>query len=323
MPAAMALVTYTLLSALSSGLQSRFHPEVLGYSLSKAMAAVIAEFCIIKLGCYLLDVRGGGASGVELMGYGGYKFVGSVLPAASWLVAERGSIIVTILMGLTNLGTWLRLAVFVYTYLANAFFLVRGIFGVSSLDSHVTASIAQVRPAARPFDRGRCNAFSRAATTADTIPTGDGGVASAMDGLALARVDSHTLMQMKCRCSAWPAVTSSCMDSHGVAIAKLTPVMQNRNRRQLFRATGSTGPAKVSSASPGVVSTIFGDCLKQTPYQRDRADEMPRYLCFCPDYPDALERRFAVRERHLAEAKKDLDSGVQCRAASSSTRWSA
>lgn len=74
----MALVTYTLLSALVSGLQSRFHPEVLGYSLSKALLVVIGEFCAIKLGCYLLDVRGSGASGVELIGYGGYKFVGYV-----------------------------------------------------------------------------------------------------------------------------------------------------------------------------------------------------------------------------------------------------
>jgi len=74
----MALVTYTLLSALASGLQSRFHPEVLGYSLSKALLVVSGEFCAIKLGCYLLDVRGSGASGVELIGYGGYKFVGYV-----------------------------------------------------------------------------------------------------------------------------------------------------------------------------------------------------------------------------------------------------
>lgn len=31
---------------------------------------------ISRLGCYLLDVRSSGASGVELIGYGGYKFVG-------------------------------------------------------------------------------------------------------------------------------------------------------------------------------------------------------------------------------------------------------
>ncbi len=73
---AMALVTYTLLAAFASGLQSRFHPEVLGVSLSKAIGIVLVEFLAIKLGCYLLDVRGSGASGVELVGYGGYKFVG-------------------------------------------------------------------------------------------------------------------------------------------------------------------------------------------------------------------------------------------------------
>jgi hypothetical protein len=82
----MALVTYTLLSALASGLQSRFHPEVLGYSLSKAMLVVIGEFCAIKLGCYLLDVKGSGASGVELIGYGGYKFVGYVISRPNWVL---------------------------------------------------------------------------------------------------------------------------------------------------------------------------------------------------------------------------------------------
>lgn len=45
---AMALVTYTLLCGLASGLQNRFHPEVLGYSLSKALGVVITEFLIIR-----------------------------------------------------------------------------------------------------------------------------------------------------------------------------------------------------------------------------------------------------------------------------------
>lgn len=45
---AMALVTYTLLSALASGLQSRFHPEVLGVSLSTALGVVLLEFLGIK-----------------------------------------------------------------------------------------------------------------------------------------------------------------------------------------------------------------------------------------------------------------------------------
>jgi hypothetical protein len=135
----MALVTYTLLSALASGLQSRFHPEVLGYSLSKAMLVVIGEFCAIKLGCYLLDVRGSGASGVELIGYGGYKFVGYVLNSPfpsliffmSICIAEAidGTrltyrIIFTVLTGFLNVGRLTSITVFIYVLLANAFFLV-------------------------------------------------------------------------------------------------------------------------------------------------------------------------------------------------------
>ncbi len=126
----MALVTYTLLSALASGLQSRFHPEVLGYSLSKSLGVVLLEFLAIRLGCYLLDVRGSGASGVELIGYGGYKFVGGV-----WVGPRRGGvgeadspgcrIIVTILASFLNLGKMFNGCVFFYCFCANAFFLVR------------------------------------------------------------------------------------------------------------------------------------------------------------------------------------------------------
>lgn len=42
--AAMALVTYTLLSALASG----GDPEVLGVSISKALGVVLCEFLAIK-----------------------------------------------------------------------------------------------------------------------------------------------------------------------------------------------------------------------------------------------------------------------------------
>nr|KIR48145.1 ER to Golgi transporter Yif1 [Cryptococcus bacillisporus CA1280] len=122
----MALVTYTLLCALASGLQSRFHPEVLGLSLSKALAVVITEFCAIKLGCYLLDVRGSGASGVELVGYGGYKFVG---------------IIATIVVSLLGLGKMITLGVFIYTFAANAFFLLRSLKYVLLPDASVSSSV--------------------------------------------------------------------------------------------------------------------------------------------------------------------------------------
>ncbi|WVQ63295.1 uncharacterized protein L199_001447 [Kwoniella botswanensis] len=119
----MALVTYTLLSALASGLQSRFHPEVLGLSLSKALAVVTLEFCAIKLGCYLLDVKGSGASGVELIGYGGYKFVG---------------IIVVIIVSMLGFGRLVCGAVFVYTFGANAFFLLRSLKYVLLPDASVS-----------------------------------------------------------------------------------------------------------------------------------------------------------------------------------------
>ncbi|WRT70708.1 uncharacterized protein IL334_007706 [Kwoniella shivajii] len=119
----MALVTYTLLSALASGLQSRFHPEVLGVSLSKALAVVILEFCAIKLGTYLLDVRGGGASGVELIGYNGYKFVG---------------IIVVIIVSMLGFGRLVCGIVFLYTFGANAFFLLRSLKYVLLPDASVS-----------------------------------------------------------------------------------------------------------------------------------------------------------------------------------------
>lgn len=108
----MALVTYTLLAALASGLRSKFDPELLGISFSKALAVVLVEFFAIKLGCYLLDVRGGGASGVELIGYGGYKFVG---------------ITVTIFVSFLKLGSLATTLTFIYTFCANAFFLLRSL----------------------------------------------------------------------------------------------------------------------------------------------------------------------------------------------------
>ena len=73
----MAFVTYILLAALHSGLQSRFHPEVLGRVASKALFVVLIEFGVIKLGCYLLNISGSHQV-TDLVAYGGYKFVGCV-----------------------------------------------------------------------------------------------------------------------------------------------------------------------------------------------------------------------------------------------------
>ena len=71
----MAVVTYILLAALYSGLQDRFHPEVLGMVASRAIAMILVEFAVIKTGCYLLNITGS-SQVTDLVAYGGYKFVG-------------------------------------------------------------------------------------------------------------------------------------------------------------------------------------------------------------------------------------------------------
>jgi protein transport protein YIF1 len=71
----MALVTYILLAAIQSGLQARFHPEILGYSASKALLVVLCDYLFVKLGCYFLKIQAT-AQSFDIVSYGGYKFVG-------------------------------------------------------------------------------------------------------------------------------------------------------------------------------------------------------------------------------------------------------
>ncbi|KAJ7148622.1 protein transporter yif1 [Mycena crocata] len=105
----MALVTYILLCALHSGLQARFHPQVLGESASRAVMVVILDFVFVQLGCYFLNVQ---RQSIDVIAYGGYKFVGVIL---------------TILAGFLSLGRTLGLVIFIYFFLANAFFLMRSL----------------------------------------------------------------------------------------------------------------------------------------------------------------------------------------------------
>ena len=71
----MALVTYVFLVGLNSGLQSHFNP---GLATLTALGVVLAEFALIKGGCYFLPVGGQGQV-LNFMAYGGYKFVGYAL----------------------------------------------------------------------------------------------------------------------------------------------------------------------------------------------------------------------------------------------------
>jgi hypothetical protein len=77
----MAFVTYILLAALQSGLQSRFHPEIFGIVATKAIVVLILDFLFVKGGCYLLGIQGSNPI-VDLLAYGGYKFVGCVIRLA-------------------------------------------------------------------------------------------------------------------------------------------------------------------------------------------------------------------------------------------------
>lgn len=119
---AMAFVTYILLAALQSGLQSRFHPEIFGLVATKAIVVLLLDFLFVKGGCYLLGVQSSSPI-VDLLAYGGYKFVG---------------VIATLMVGLIGLSRTLYSVAFVYTFLANAFFLLRSLRSVVLPDAGAT-----------------------------------------------------------------------------------------------------------------------------------------------------------------------------------------
>lgn len=106
----MAVVTYVLLVGIVTGTKHMFHPEILGVTASKALAVVVFEVILVKLGCYLLGVTSD-AQFLDLICYSGYKFIGIIVT----LVARY------LVPGWT---TWL---IFFYTNLAVGFFLLRSL----------------------------------------------------------------------------------------------------------------------------------------------------------------------------------------------------
>ncbi|KAG5335376.1 hypothetical protein C0989_001309 [Termitomyces sp. Mn162] len=136
----MALVTYILLCALYAGISKQFHTKILGEALSRGLAVLILDFAFVKLGCYFLNVSDSG-SVIDIVAYGGYKFVGVIFVLIpSFLM--RAPLINTIL--------------FIYAFLANAFFLLRSLRSVVLPDASAQlvsspnpTSTATVPPAAR------------------------------------------------------------------------------------------------------------------------------------------------------------------------------
>lgn len=109
----MALVTYILLSVLLAGFRGNFHPELLGSITTTAIAVIVFEILCLKMAMYILSINNDSQL-LDLVAYSGYKFVGIIvtLVASEVLNPSRGT------------GGWVGWTVFIYTFLANAFFLV-------------------------------------------------------------------------------------------------------------------------------------------------------------------------------------------------------
>ncbi|KAF9465852.1 YIF1-domain-containing protein [Collybia nuda] len=136
----MAIVTYILLCATRAGLDARFHTKVLGESASRALLVVLLDFGFVKSGCYFLNVQDSGQF-ADIIAYGGYKFVG---------------VIFTLTVGFLGLTPVLQTVVFIYAFLANAFFLLRSLRSVVLPDPSISISTnpnptttATVNPAQR------------------------------------------------------------------------------------------------------------------------------------------------------------------------------
>ncbi|KAI9375841.1 ER to Golgi transport protein Yif1 [Aspergillus egyptiacus] len=126
----MALVTYILLSAMLAGFRGNFHPELLGATTTTAIAVIVFEIICLKLATYILSISNDSQL-LDLVAYSGYKFVGIIvtLVASEVMTPGRGT------------GGWVGWVVFIYTFLANAFFLLRSLKYVLLPDSSSESSM--------------------------------------------------------------------------------------------------------------------------------------------------------------------------------------
>lgn len=111
----MAFTTYVLLSTLIAGLNGKFKPELLGITFSNASVIITLELALLWLGRYFLNINSESQI-YDLIAYSGYKFVGIIVTIAVAAIFNGGK-------GSVN---WIGWAAFAYTFMANAFFLVRG-----------------------------------------------------------------------------------------------------------------------------------------------------------------------------------------------------
>lgn len=110
---AMAWPTYVLLCCFVAGLRGEFQDALMGYKALQIFLTMICELGLLKLAIYLFGVFDKSRM-VELVAYSGYKMVGVCLTLVATLVTKQGK----------DSRTWLIWVVFIYTYLANSYFLV-------------------------------------------------------------------------------------------------------------------------------------------------------------------------------------------------------
>jgi len=139
----MSLITYILLSTVLAGMRGSFQPELLGQITTTAVSIVLVEILILKLAMYILSINNDSQL-LDLMAYSGYKFVGVIVTLFVAEVFTRG--------GGTN--NWVGWVIFVYTWYANAFFLVSKTRRLSNTSMLIPiASVTQVCSATRCFER--------------------------------------------------------------------------------------------------------------------------------------------------------------------------
>lgn len=83
----MSLMTYILVWAILSGFEGEFHPQLLGYALTRTIAYYIVDVLLLKISFYALGIETKKAKIWDLISYSGYKFV-TVLPL---MLAKKSS----------------------------------------------------------------------------------------------------------------------------------------------------------------------------------------------------------------------------------------
>ncbi|XP_064295783.1 protein YIF1B [Phalacrocorax carbo] len=101
----MAFITYILVAGLALGTQNRFSPDSLGLQASSALAWLIVEVLAILLSLYLLAVNTD-LTTIDLIAFGGYKYVGMNLGLIAGLVFGRSGYYVVL--------SWCCLSIFVF-----------------------------------------------------------------------------------------------------------------------------------------------------------------------------------------------------------------